>query len=244
MKNIISIILGIIFILTSNKIYSQTAEEIVDEYIKATGGADNWNSINTLKTQGNASMSTFEFPVTVSIMKPDKVQVEIFVQGQKIVQATDGITGWSINPMTGSNKPEIMDENEAKRIKKQGNIGGDIINYKTNGMKIELIGEDILNDKNVFVVKGIHNDGDTSIYSFDKESKLLLKTESNIQIQGMKTKSSTFYDNFKEVGGIKIPFFIETKAPGMPGGGQKIIIEKAEVNIELSDSIFKMPDNK
>ena len=55
-------------------------------------------------------------------------------------------------------------------------------------------------------------------------------------------KVQTVFSNYQEAGDIFYPYSIETKYNGQTG--QSIKIEAIEMNPEVQDSTFKMPEKK
>ncbi len=44
---------------------AQTADEIVDKYITAIGGADNWKKVNSVTSEGNLTVQGADVAVTM-----------------------------------------------------------------------------------------------------------------------------------------------------------------------------------
>src|SRR5580692_5527120 len=88
-----------------------TADQIVQKHVEAIGGADKVNAIQTLVVTGKASiLGQTEAPLTIQVKRPNLLRLEMTFQGKKIVQAFDGVTAWTINPMTGSDPKQSTDD--------------------------------------------------------------------------------------------------------------------------------------
>jgi hypothetical protein len=240
MKKIIS---GLIFFfLFSINSFSQSAEDIVTKYINSVGGKEKWDAIKSDKKSGKIIMSGMELPFISYSKRPNLYYIEVTFQGMTMKSAFDGNTGWMINPMTGSNKAEKMDDDMLKTIKNRGIIGGQLVNYKDLGCTVELIGKGNLEGSEVFNIKLTNKEGDDIVnYYIDTVSYTLFKSTSKNKSMGTEVSSETYYIDYKPIGNVIAPFSIETKTSGMDMGSQKIVVEKIEQNVEIDDTIFKMP---
>jgi hypothetical protein len=57
--------------------------------------------------------------------------------------------------------------------------------------------------------------------------------------EGKEVVSDEYYSDYKPVGGLMIAHSIESRTDGEPE--DTITIEKAEINVDMDDSVFKMP---
>ena len=221
--------------------YSQTVDEIIDKHFDAIGGKGKIDSVKSEKVTGFMSMQGMDIPITVYSKNNEMLLIEVYVQGMKILQGYDGKIGWSINPMTGSKKPEKMDDETSKNFKEQADLGGKMMRYKEKGYTAELIGKEDMEGTEVFNIKMTDKDGETTNYYIDANNYLILKTKGKRKAMGKTVDGETIYGNFKKIDGIMMPLLIESKIAGMDMGSQKITIDKVEVNAKIEDEIFKMP---
>lgn len=218
---------------------AQSLDEILNSYIENTGGLEKWNSLKTTRMTGKMSMSGFEFSGVISAKTPNKQRVDVDVQGQKLVQAYDGETAWWINPFQTGPDAQPMPEEMAEEMKKE-EFENPFINYKDKGHTAELLGEETIEGTVTFKVKLTKKNGDIEVYFFDKEYFVPVMMQSPITTGPTKGQmSETYFSDYQEVEGFMMPFFLEVKIGGE--SAQKITIEKAEVNVELEDSLFTYP---
>ncbi|MCU0461929.1 MAG: hypothetical protein MUF36_07950, partial [Bacteroidales bacterium] len=91
---------------------AQSLEEIVKKYSQANM-LDKVGSLKTIKITGSMDMMGQAIPVEIWMKNPDKVKSVTSVNGQEIIQAFDGVKGYSINPMMGSSEPVEMSAEDA-----------------------------------------------------------------------------------------------------------------------------------
>ena len=85
-----------------------------------------------------------EIPYTMVHVRPNLMRIDATVMGMTIVQCFDGTTGWSINPMTGSQDPQPMSDIEVKSFRLQADMDGPLLNWSAKGYTVEYVGpEDV-----------------------------------------------------------------------------------------------------
>src|SRR5580692_3300251 len=105
-----------------------TADQIVQKHVEALGGLAKLNAIQSLVVTGKASiLGQTEAPLTIQIKRPNLMRLEIAFQGQKIVQAFDGVTAWTINPMISSQPKQSSDEDTRAAQEASDFIGGNLV---------------------------------------------------------------------------------------------------------------------
>jgi outer membrane lipoprotein-sorting protein len=223
---------------------AQTVDEVIDNYANAVGGIEKLNSVKTLRISGKFLSGNFEIPFTQTISVPDKILIEMTMQGLTMKQACDGTTAWMINPFQGSKEPEKMTEEQTKYIKEQADFVGKLVNYKEEGCTVELMGKEDMEGSDVYKIKLTDKDADVTYYYIDASNYILLKESTKRKVKEKEIDAETYYSDYKPVDGILIPMALETKSSLGRGGSQKVQIDSVEFNISVDDSIFKMPEEK
>ncbi len=239
MKNKIAIFLLISFILFSTHIFSQTVDEIISKNIETKGGLQKLKSIKSMKMTGKVFTGGFEMSMTLWAKRPNKSRMETVFQDQKTVQAYDGEKAWQINPFMGSNEPQEIKGLQAEDLKERADFDEPLIDYKKKGHKVEFMGKEDLEGTEVYKLKVTMKSGRVVYIYLDTDSCIELKQSTTLNYQGTEYLVETIFGDYKEVGGIMMPHSIETRINGQTQA--QITIEKVEFNIEIDDSLFKMP---
>ena len=235
-KLIIPFFLSLIFISAS---FAQTVDEILAKYFQAQG-QEKLLATNTFTTKGKIIQGQFEIPFTSYHKRPMKFKSEAEFQGMKIISAFDGETGWSINPMTGSNDPQPMTAEQLDRMKIQADYDGMFYNYKDKGYTVEYLGKEPVDDIETYKLKLTRPNGDIITAFIDADNYVILKTDSKMKIQDVDREAETVFSNYKYVDDILVPFSIETKMDGKTV--MQMVLEDVKYNVDLDDSIFEMPE--
>lgn len=231
--------------LAGTAAFAQTADELVEKSIKASGGREKIEAIKSARMSGKMSMGQgMEAPLMIETVEPNKFRMEMTFQGMTMVQAYDGKSGWQVQPFMGKTEPEPMNEQEQKAMEKQLEDMDILTKYKEKGHTVELVGKEELEGSPVYKLKLTKKSGEVSNLYLDAETYLLIKQTGKTQMQGQEIETETSLSDYKEVGGVLYPHTIQTKIPSMPGGVMAMTFEKIEPNPDIPSSRFDMPAKK
>lgn len=220
----------------------KTADEVIARYIKAIGGRDKIDAIKTVRATGKTTQGEMEIPMVIEMKRPGKIRIEITFQGMTGVQAYDGKTGWLVMPFMGRTDPEKMPPDFTKAIADQADFDGPLIDYKKKGHKIDLVGKDEEDGSEVYKLKVVKKNGDTEYHFLDAEEFIPIKVKGKRKMQGTEIEFTVNLGDYKSVGGML--FAHSVQSGGGPAGGGSITFDKIEVNIDLPDKRFTMPEIK
>ena len=233
-------LLPIALLLIAGSLFGQTADELVQKFIEAEGGYKALKAIKTLKMEGKViTQQGMEFPWVIYIKRPLKIRMESTVQGQTMVQAFDGKTGWWIVPFMGSTEPQLMPEEQLKDIKEQADIDGPLVDYKKKGNKVEYLGKEEVEGTDAYKLKVTLKDGEIRYVYLDAEYYLPIKAVTKRKRQDTEITVETYMGDYKKVAGVLMPHSLESKMNGKTVS--QITIEKITPNIAIDDSLFAMP---
>ncbi|NBV08118.1 MAG: outer membrane lipoprotein-sorting protein [Flavobacteriia bacterium] len=226
---------------------AQTAEEIINAYHQAIGGAK-WDKINGMQLNASLDQGGMKIPIEVVLLKDGQTYTEITLMGNTmIMQAFDGTTVWTTNFMSMEAEKSPSDETEnAKRAAKE--FPNALINYKNLGYTATLLGSETIDgtachkiklDKKTLLAEG-KEVPNIEYYYIDKENNVPILTETEIQSGEMKGKTSqTKYSDYQEVEGVYIAF---SNTSGVKDGmTQTVQFDKITLNPKIDESKFLFP---
>lgn len=244
MKLFKSITLVLIVMLVSTAAMAQNADAILAKYFENIGGLDKWKNIKSMKSTGKMSMSGLELPLEMEAKSPAMMRLTIDVQGQKIIQATDGTTAWLLNPLQGGMEPMKLPDDMAKELNDR-KFEIEFIDYQKKGHEVTLEGEEEIDGVKCYKIKLVKNKNNdqedvTEIHYFDKETYVPIMMISYARSGPMKgAEARTYFSDYQEVDGVMIAFFTEVKANGQTI--QKLVLEKVLLNVPIEDAVFAFP---
>ena len=217
--------------------YAQTVDEIVDKHVAALGGMDKLSGVKTVVTDRSLSVQGMEIPSTTTIVVGKSMRSESTVMGNSMVQVVDGTTGWMIRPamMGGTGDPEDMPAEALKQSTGQLYPFGSLVNYKANGSKVELVGKEQVDKKDVYHLKVTTKEGQPLDEYLDATTYLLSKVKTSMNGQD----SEILFSDYKEVNGVKFPNTMEIVGGQM--GTITFLTNKVVVNGPVDEKIFQKP---
>ena len=234
-------------LLVSLIAFSQTSDDIVNKYLAATGGAEKWGKVNSIKTTGYYTMGPgMNAPVSeVQINKPFVGHYTDFSwQGMTNKSSMRADSGWSYNPFQGKRETDPMSAEQIKRDKLEADPQGLLLNYKAKGFSVDYLGSDDMDGTDVFKLRLTTKQGDMVYYYFDAETYYLLKVSKRLKFKDKEEKASTLFSDFKKTDyGIVLPFSTQNidESGGEQGG--PVTVTKIEVNSAVDLTVFDKPKN-
>jgi len=201
-----------------------TTESIGQKYITAIGGKANVEKINSLQMNSSATVQGMTIETITLAAKGGKTSVEMKMMGQSMQKIVfDGKDGYIV--AQGQKQPlptELKEELAANK---------------------EIFPELTFNAKNT-TLRGIENVNGEEVYAIKKGNKTYfysVKTglkvgESQTQkMQGQEVIVPTYYSDYKEVSGVKLPFKISQNMGGIEINSD---VKSYEIN-KATDKDFK-----
>ncbi len=222
--------------LTTGFVYvnAQTADEIMDKHEKAIGGLDNWNKIKTLKASGSMSQQGMEIAIVQTIESGKGLRMDINAMGMSGFQIVTTNDGWSYMPFMGSAKVDTMKPEMVKGQQKQLDLKShQLLDYKTNGSKLEYVGKDTINNSACYKVKITDKEGNESTNFIDCSTYYLMRTETKVKHDDEETEVAVVYGNYKKMDeGVVMAMSIIPQ-------GQEITWKTIEINKPIDKNTFK-----
>jgi len=219
----------------------QTVDDILAKHYEACGGLAKMKAVNTMRVTGTITLQPgMEAPFTMERKRPGMRRMEFSLQGMTGIQAFDGTKTWSVMPFMGKKDPEVGSDEDNKNAQDDADFDGALVDYKTKGHTIELMGKEPVEGADAYKLKVTKKNGNIEYDYLDAETFLLVKTEGKVKRRGTEMEGETTFSDYKEVDGLMQPFSMESGAKEMQQK-QKLTFTKIELNVPLDDSRFAVP---
>jgi hypothetical protein len=239
MRRFLPGILGLV--MFAMPVSAQTAEEIINKYIKTVGGMDKIQAVKTLRRTGKfIGGGGFEAAILEENKRQKMVRQEFSIQGLTGINAYNGQAGWKIEPWQGKKDPEPLGEEEMKQIIEDSDFDGPLVNYQQKGNKVEYVGMDQVEGTDAYKLKVTLASGDVRYYYMDTDYFVPIKIDTKRMIRGAEREYETTLGDYKEVSGWYLPHSVETNLKGSQDK-QKVAYEKIEANVPIDDVRFQLP---
>lgn len=145
-----------------------------------------------------------------------------------------------MTPLLGKFDPEPLPQEVAEASVDQTDIEGPLLDWRAKGHTVTLLGREKLGDREAFKLEEKLRGGEVRVDYIDTETYLLLRTDAARTVGGRRVPLENMFSDYRDVGGLKFPFRIESRARNRPQS-VKFVVESVELNPDLDDAIFKMP---
>lgn len=214
-----------------------TAADVLEKYVKAIGGRDALQKFKTRYQAGTVELSPMGLKGTIESYSrsDDRSLTKVSLAGiGDILDGYDGKTAWTVNPIQGNRIKEGRELLQTKRnniYARESSIDKIYKNVMVRG--IEKVGE-----RDAYVIVASTDGLPDDILYFDKESGLMLRSDTiSITPEGEQAVK-TFYDDYREVDGIKSAFKIKAITPAFEINS---VITEVKYGIPIEDSKFVQP---
>jgi len=172
--------------------FAQTADEVINKFIAASGGEDKLNGINTFQYNQVISvkspMGNFEVPIQYYKDKNKMYRMQASMQfgGQnlnffQVISDTGGYVMMPALPMLGSEGGlKKLDEKERQLQKYQLETAGffpNLIDFAAKGSKVELLKDDKVNKEDCYKIKLTMKTGQEITYLINKSTNLVARVD-------------------------------------------------------------------
>lgn len=227
-------LLLVIIFAAAITINAQTADEVIEKYITAIGGADKWTKIQSLKVDGQIEVQGIAIPFTMQAMHMKGYRSDAEFQGMKFTDITTPTKGWAQNPMAGKMTLGPISDEELKSKVDDLDIQDAFIDYKGKGSTVEFLGKDEEDGNEYFKIKITSKNNNDKTYFIDTKTYLAYKMESMTKQQGQDIKTVIKFLDYQTIDfGIKMSFKSDI------GNGQMLVYKKVIINPTIDESIFK-----
>ncbi len=219
-----------------------SADQLVAKNIEAKGGAQAIDALKTLKLSGKLLLNNGQIQLgyVQTRKEPGEVRTDATVQGMTIIQAYDGKEGWKVYPLQGRKDPEKLSADDCKSLIEDAEMVGPLPSAKENGSTVTYVGREDVEGTSAYKLKVTRKNGDTDFVYLDPDAFLDIRVVSQRMEQGAQIETETDLGDYEKIAGVFIPFSVES-GERHSTDKQKIVIEKAEPNVAVDDSIFHFP---
>jgi hypothetical protein len=213
---------------------AQEPEKIIDQYIKAQGGAKNLAKAQTISIEGtftnaaDGKTGTYTFDSKL----PNRYYSELVIGDQNNVEAYNGKSAWH---RTTNGDITTLVGVDGTQLEAAGQYyNSHLVNAKKNKLGVAFIGHAQVRGKDALQVEVTTPAGLKREVFFDSQSHLIVKESA--AIGGI--DQEVFYDDYRPAGSLKLPYKIELHRGS---DTYQIAVTQASVNSTVGERVFDFP---
>ena len=211
-----------------------TAMPVINKYLYAIGGIENFKSVNDRTTvMTGLAMNQ---PIDIIIMQkyPDNLFQELQVgEVKQLIYYRNGKGTLKIG-----NETTEIENKELERLKIDA-VMQFLLDPESYGIKTEVLPNEMVDSVDCYKIKFVLPSGIRWFQFYSVETSLKIKESKEIQTKQGLFEQETYFSDYREVNGLKYPFKIIQYL-----GLQEIelTVTSIEVNTGLDDKVFDVSD--
>ena len=217
-----------------------SVDEILDKHVKAAGGKEAIEKINSRSMKGAFDLEAFGVtgaPVEMFAKAPNKNATKIDVPNFGVVNIIfDGATGWNSDPMNGVRELSGV---ELAQLKRRSDFYG-TLNIKKQYAKMDVKGKEKVGSSESYVIEATPDEGVPEKLYFDVNTGLLVRHDIEIEGPQGKMAAEIYTDDYKVVEGVKIPHTLKQVNPMF---AMTMKFTEIKTNVEIDEAKFNKPSN-
>jgi hypothetical protein len=226
--------LVLLFLCFSVPVQAQDASKILNQYVKASGGAHALAKIQTITLEGTVAGQNGGKPgaYTFDVKLPNRYYSELVIGDQTLIEAFNGKSAWhqsagaEISTLVG---PEGMQLEAAARY-----YNSHLLNAQKNKLVITYVGTAQVHGKDASQLEIATPSGVKWQVFFDAHSHLIVKESA--QVGGV--NQEILYDDYRAENGVQLPHQIELHRGA---DVYSIAVTRAGVNEPVGERVFDFP---
>jgi hypothetical protein len=213
---------------------AQDAGKIIEQYVKAAGGAKVLSRIQTLTIEGTLSNAAQDKTGTYTFdtKLPNRYYSELVTGGKSLIEAYNGKSAWRQN---AAGEIGTLTGLEGFQLAAAGQYyNSRLVNPKKNKLAVLFVGHAQVRGKDALQIEVSTTTGVKREVFFDPQTHLI--AEEKAMVAG--SDQEIFYEDYRNVEGVKIPCQME-----LHRGGETypILVTRAAVNGVVGERVFDFP---
>ena len=211
-----------------------TALDVINKYVNATGGKENYLSVKDRTTIMTGKMMNRDFTVTIHQKAPDKLR-QVIHSGQ--ATQTFIFNGTKAVMIMGDNTTPIRDK-ELSQTKIEARMNF-LLDPETYGVTPKLVGIETVDSTICYEISMTTDSSLIWDQFYDTNTGLKIKEIRDIETSQGKFKEESTYSDYKNVKGVKYPFKIR-QTIGRQTAEMKV--DSITVNTGLDNKLFEIAE--
>ncbi len=213
------------------------ADQILDKYIQALGGADRLSKLTSYTAKGTSTLfgEVRADAVEISAKAPNQLATLVHQREGDLARTFDGRDAWVMLPLTVVGEyPLTGSAREGGKLDAEMAFPGNIKTF-FNNWKVSY--PTTLDGKDVYVVQGTAN-GIIATFYFDKQTGLLSRLVHYANSAVGRVPTQIDYSDYRPVAGVQMPF---KYTYGWVSGREEYTLTDVQPNVPVDAAKFARP---
>jgi len=214
------------------------ADQILDKYIQALGGADALSKLTSFTAKGTSHLfgEVKEDPTEISAKAPNHLVTLVHQDEGDVARTYDGREAWVMLPLTVVGQYPLNGSMlEGAKLDAQMAFPGGLKQFFTNW---RVTYPSVINGMPVYVVQGTGANGLLATFYFDKQTGLLTRMVRYANSTVGRVPTQIDYSDYRTVNGVKMAY---KWTYGWISGREEYTLTAIQPNVPVDDAKFGKP---
>jgi hypothetical protein len=231
--------LTLLFVTGVENSNAQSADEIIEKYIKAVGGRERISQIKSLYVVTETKVMGMKARNKSTILYGKGIRTESEIMGTKNIMVSTDKSGWTASSRNDY-KIEPVPQEQYLLGREQIFICSPFPDYAARGYKANNKGIETVKKASMIKIQMVSPDKSVGEYFFDPVSFYLVKSNQKFILNGKDVEITTNYSDYRDIGtGYKMPFTVESKYGAIMSNTS--YVKEVLVNQPVDETIFIKP---
>ena len=213
-------------------------EDVIAKHVEAKGG-DAWNDVRNMRITGEFTAFSLTTPFTAHRARDRRYHIDHMLNERRVVLGYDGESHWMDNEWSDGGPQPMSNPVDLAAFERDLDFATALFDVEARGYKAKLLEDrDEIDGFPAIAIELKRGDDSVEIWFLDPDSYLEIARESPGSDFGRPQLATTFFDDFREIGGVMLPHYVETQ---WYTRDRVQNIAKIEVNTDFDDSVFALP---
>jgi hypothetical protein len=218
---------------------AQTADELIQKYIDARGGAARLAAITSVRIVRTYGTFGANIPVTITKKRTGLYRSDQALPGRPtVIRGLDASGAWESVNGAVTRRPA---DQEVELRELDGDFDGFLVDHAAKGHIVEYVGREKAGGIDTHKLKVTLKSGAIRLVYLDASTYLERKQEGTLTLPDGKVPVILTFGDWRDVSGVKFPFAIDEERVSFPPQTFAIYTERIEVNPTVDEAMFKMP---
>jgi len=176
MKPLMIFGLFIMALIAAQFAHAQTVDDVIEKNIAAMGGKEKLATLNSVRTEGGMTVQGTDVGIVITKVHNVGMRSDISVMGTENYIIVTPSKGYSFMPVFSQSAPVDMPDDQLKSGQTMLDLKGTFVDYKTKGIKAELMGKETVDGVECYKIKATFKNGNVTDYYIDTKTDRLYKT--------------------------------------------------------------------
>lgn len=219
-----------------------TTTQVVERYVAARGGAERWSAVEGLEMKGTYSAFSKRSDFTLIRAGGDRYRLDFALLDAPSIRARDDKGPWGLHVLLQPEVGYVTEDPYKSQFERESLFPPVLFDHRGRGLEVEYLGPGDVDGIATETLRVVFPDGQEETWHLDAVTFLEVVVDSQVFDHTQFAESigqRIFFDDFRDVEGLMIPFFVEAEFGARL---ESMAVGTVEVDPEIDPARWSPPE--